>query len=53
MCLACMHVYHVCVLGAPGGQKTASHPLYLELKMVVNCHVGAWTFVRATCALNC
>lgn len=55
-CFACFYVHHlcVCVPGAPGGKKRTSHPLYLELKIVVNYLVGgAGNSTRATCAFNC
>lgn len=42
------HVYK-CAIAALGGQKRESDPLALDLKTVVNCHVGAMTQTRVIC----
>lgn len=36
-----LRLYTLCVLGALGGQKSASDPLELELNMIMSGHVGS------------
>lgn len=35
-----MSVYHVCVSGAQGGQRSLLNPPGLELQMAPSCHIG-------------
>lgn len=42
VCFARMDVWALCLCSAHGGQERAMDAMALELRMVVNCHIGCW-----------
>lgn len=50
--ILCVCVLPACVPGVCGGQKRVSSSLELELRMVLNHHVGAWNQTQVLCKTN-